>query len=232
MRCWYRMRLFIPTNPRFFTCIFSQNIYFCYNSQFTFNRCNGHLPNSPCSLWQLNTLKRSLTLWFWYMKRPSMPNGSYFSMLNRFESTRIEFQISPFENERKRLWFNTEFLWTRRPFIRSLQNVYTDWMWMFSIIILYAVATIFDFIQTTAYLVHWTTALFLLPSTLAHAFSWRGNSARFHNASTERRRTLKRSVCVTNTHECGWRFWCYTFRRFQHGNRSMLTVNRDNVGEK
>lgn len=52
---------------RFFS-IFSQNIYFCYKSQFTFNRCNGRTFTQifPYSLNELNTLKRFSPALFYF----------------------------------------------------------------------------------------------------------------------------------------------------------------------
>lgn len=79
-------------------------------------------------------------------------------------STRIEFPSN-------RMYERTACAWLNR----SLQIVYTDWMWMFSIIILYAVATIFDFIQIPRYTACWIIALFLLAETLLVTYTTEGN---------------------------------------------------------
>lgn len=76
--------------------------------------------------------------------------------LNRFHLyTRIEFQCSiacpvVYDEQREQRVFNEKIKIVRSPsFNCSLPNVYTDWMWMFSIIILYAVATIYSILSET-----------------------------------------------------------------------------------
>lgn len=119
------------------------NIYFCYKSQFTFTTAlMGEFFFLPKNLSNFTVMIEARTL-----------SHAFSQQKTKFDfvcSTRYEFPSIQMYERTACAWLN-----------RSLQIVYTDWMWMFSIIILYAVATIFDFIQIPRYTACWITALFL-----------------------------------------------------------------------
>lgn len=136
------------------------NIYFCYKSQFTFTTAlMGECFFLPKNVSNFTVMIEARTL-----------SHAFSQQKPKFDfacSTRFEFPSI-------RMYERTACAWLNR----SLQIVYTDWMWMFSIIILYAVATIFDFIQIPRYTACWITALFLPAETLLVTYTTEGNCAR------------------------------------------------------
>lgn len=87
--------------------------------------------------YELNTLKRFSPTFF--------SLGCFYFVAQSFVTRGLNFN-DMFENKTND-WTKCVEHTVGTIVIRSQQNVYTDWMRMFSIIILYAVATIFDFIE-------------------------------------------------------------------------------------
>lgn len=165
--CWIA---FISFNLFF---IFSQNIYFCYKSQFTFNRCNGFFAQFfPISLWT----KYFKAIFF----ECSLLPHSFFSLVrcSIARITRIEFQVS--QKQKRTIWYGTG-RHSRYPFAakcvhRLNANVFHRYP-------LCGCKNIW-FYRKTAYRVKCTTALFspVIHSQLTHNARMRGNALRISNA--------------------------------------------------